>query len=170
VKALFAAVLLLQAPAADVLGPLRFFVGEWTGTSSGRPGNGSVRRTYELTLNDRVLQVENRVVYPPQEKNPKGEQHDDLGLITFDRGRGRFIYRQAHVEGFVNTYVAEPVTPGDKQVVFVTESIENIPAGWRARETYLVTGPDSFVERFELADPGKDFELYSEAVLTRVRR
>jgi hypothetical protein len=171
VAALFTALLLLfQTPAADAMAPLRFFVGTWTGTSSGRPGEGNVRRTYELTLNDRVLQVENRVVYPAQEKNPKGEQHDDLGLITYDRGRGRFIFRQAHSEGFVNTYVADPVTPGDKQVVFVTESIENIPPGWRARETYVITGADSFVERFELAEPGKDFALYSEAVLARVRR
>lgn len=68
-----AAFLLFQAPSTDPLGPLRFLIGEWSGTSSGQPGNGTVRRTYELTLNGRVIQVENRVVYPPQEKNTKGE-------------------------------------------------------------------------------------------------
>ena len=167
---LLAAFLLFQPPASDGLGRLRFFVGEWTGTSSGKPGQGTVRRTYELTLNGRVLQVENRVVYLPQEKNKNGETHDDLGLITFDRGRKRFIYRQAHSEGFVNTYVADPVESEAKTIVFITEAIENIPAGWRARETYLITGPDSFVERFELAEPGNDFTPYSEAVLTRVKR
>jgi hypothetical protein len=31
-------------------------------------------------------------------------------------------------------------------------------------------GPDEFVERFELAEPGKSFELYSEARLRRVAR
>jgi hypothetical protein len=135
VRAAILAVLLLAQPApADPLGPLRFFAGEWTGTSSGRSGNGTVRRTYELTLSGRVLQVENRVVYPPQEKNEKGETHDDLGLITFDRARQRFIYRQAHVEGFVNTYVADPVADGARTIVFTTESIENIPpAGAPAR-------------------------------------
>jgi THAP4-like, heme-binding beta-barrel domain len=167
---LLSAFLFLQAPTSDVLGPLNFFIGEWTGTSSGKPGQGTVRRTYELTLNSRVLQVENRVVYLPQEKNKSGETHDDLGLITFDRGRKRFVYRQAHSEGFVNTYVADPVESGAKTVVFTSESIENIPNGWRARETYLITGPDSFVERFELAEPGNDFTPYSEAVLTRVKR
>jgi len=39
--------------------------------------------------------------------------------------------------------------------VFTSEAIENIPAGWRARETYVVTGPDEFEEVFELAEPGK---------------
>jgi hypothetical protein len=91
-------------------------------------------------------------------------------LDTFDRARQRFVYRQAHVEGFVNTYVSDPVTPDPKTIVFTTESIENIPPGWRARETYVVTGPDMLLERFELAEPGKDFTLYSELVLTRVKR
>jgi hypothetical protein len=167
---LLAALFFFHAPASDALGPLRYFIGEWTGTSSGKPGQGTVRRTYELTLNGRVLQVENRVVYLPQEKNKNGETHDDLGLITFDRGRKRFVYRQAHSEGFVNTYVADPVDAEAKTIVFTSESIENIPPGWRARETYVITGPDSFVERFELAEPGNDFTPYSEAVLTRVKR
>jgi len=47
-------------------------------------------------------------------------------------------------------------------MVFTTESIENIPAGFRARETYRILGPDEFVEVFEIAEPGKDFETYSE--------
>jgi len=37
----------------------------------------------------------------------------------------------------------------------------------RARETYTGIGPDSFVERFELAEPGKEFELYSETSFHR---
>ena len=53
------------------------------------------------------------------------------------------------------------------EVVFITETIENVPDGWRARETYLIEGPDEFVERFELAAPGKDFDLYSENRLRR---
>jgi hypothetical protein len=54
-------------------------------------------------------------------------------------------------------------------VVFTSETIENIPSGWRARETYRVIGPDSFVEVFELAEPGKEFTVYAETRLSRVR-
>ena len=50
-----------------------------------------------------------------------------------------------------------------------TEAIENLPPGVRARETYAILGPDEFEESFELAEPGKDFELYSHARCTRVR-
>jgi hypothetical protein len=49
-----------------------------------------------------------------------------------------------------------------KALVFLTESIENIPAGWRGRESYRILNSDEFVEVFELAAPGKEFEVYSE--------
>jgi hypothetical protein len=89
-------------------------------------------------------------------------------MIGYDGIRKRFVFRQFHTEGFVNTYVQEP-TADAKTIVFVTEAIENIPAGWRARETYTIVSNDEFTERFELAEPGREFELYSEAHLKRVR-
>jgi hypothetical protein len=54
-------------------------------------------------------------------------------------------------------------------IVFTSEGIENIPAGWRARETYVVRGPDEFEEIFELAQGDKPFEVYSRARLKRVK-
>ena len=51
------------------------------------------------------------------------------------------MLRQFHTEGFVNQYVEDTTSPSTR-VVFNTEAIENIPAGWRARETYVLHGPD----------------------------
>ncbi len=48
-----------------------------------------------------------------------------------------------------------------------SESIENIPAGFRAREAYRILGPNEFIERFEMAEPNKAFEVYSEARFKR---
>ena len=67
---------------------------------------------------------------------------------------------QFHIEGFVNQYVMDYLAPDGKTIVFTSESIENIPSGWRARESYQVINPDEFIETFELAPLGKDFELY----------
>jgi hypothetical protein len=53
----------------------------------------------------------------------------------------------------------------DSKLESTTEAIENIPPGWRARETYLVHGPDEFEEIVELAEAGKPFEVYSRARL-----
>ena len=157
-----------SAPRPDRFGPLRFLAGTWRGEQSGQPGKGTVERTYQFVLDDRFLQEANTSTYAPQEKNKNGEVHHHMSMIGFDATRRLFVFRQFHTEGFVNTYVQEPVSD-PKRIVFVTEAIENIPAGWRARETYTILSNDEFTERFELAEPGRNFELYSEAHLKRVR-
>jgi hypothetical protein len=153
--------------ATDRLAPVAVFLGRWTGTTEGRPGKGTVEREYVHLLGGRFIQVRNRSSYPPQEKNPKGEVHEDMGMFSFDTGRKAIVFRQFHVEGFVSQYLLEPESTATR-LVLTTETIENIPAGWRARETYIVTGSNELEEVFELAEPGKTFELYSRSRLTRV--
>ena len=156
-----------QTALADPLQPLAFMIGRWEGTSNGQPGSAQVQREYSRILNSRFIRVQNRSVYQPQEKNPKGEVHEDLGMFSFDSARQRLVFRQFHEEGFVNQYVHDPGPTG--KVVFTTEAIENIPAGWRARETYVIHGTDEFEEIFELAEAGKTFEVYSHARFTRAQ-
>lgn len=138
-----------------------FLVGSWQGTGSGQPGSSKVERTYQFILNGKFIEAKNKSTYPPQDQNPQGEVHEDVGLISYDKGRKTFVLRQFHIEGFVNQYVCDTLAPDSRTIVFTTESIENIPPGWRARETYQVISPDEFTETFELAEPGKDFEVYT---------
>lgn len=88
-------------------------------------------------------------------------------MISFDRSRKQFVLRQYHVEGFVNQYLNTSTNADDKTIVFTSDSIENIPAGWRARETYKIVSADEFIDVFELAEPGKDVELYCEGHFRR---
>jgi hypothetical protein len=152
--------------SADPFAPLRILVGAWHGEQDGQPGHGTAERTYDFVLNNRFLQVKNKSAYPPQESNKTGEIHQDTGMIGYDKARKKLVFRQFHVEGFVNTYVQQEAS-NPQEIVFLSEAIENIPTGWRARETYSILNDDEFIERFELAEPGKDFALYSEAHLRR---
>ncbi len=154
------------ASKEDPLAAVRFFVGHWQGKGSGEPGSSTVEREYQFVLGGKFLQVKNLSRWDPREKTPNGEIHEDLGLIGYDKARKTIIYRQFHIEGFVNQYAMEPIqNPGT--LVFVSEAIENIAPGWRARETYHILGSDEFEEVFELAAPGKGFELYSRSNLRR---
>lgn len=155
-------------PQTDSFASVAFLIGRWEGTSEGQPGKGTIRREYERVLNGRFIRVRNRSDYPAQEKNPKGEVHEDEGYLSFDRGRKKLVLRQFHVEGFVNQYVEDEGTTASR-ISFTTDAIENIASGWRARETYVVSGPDAFEEIFELAEAGKPFEVYSRARLRRVK-
>ncbi len=148
---------------------LNFFVGHWQGTSRGEPEEGKGERDYAYVLGGKFLQVKNKLVYPPQEKNRKGEVYEDLGLYSYDNQRRKFVLRQFHVEGFVNEYVEQESAADSKTLVFVTDRIENIPVGWRARETYKIVNQDEYTEVFELAPPQKDFSVYSESRWKRVK-
>jgi hypothetical protein len=156
-----------RAEKPDPWQPVRALLGAWEGDARGESGSGRSERVYRLTLNDRFIQVEGKTTYPPQEKNARGEVHQEIGFLSFDKAAGKLVLRQFHVEGFVNHYVQERVSEDGRTLVFVTAAIENIPAGWRGRETYRVVSEDEFVETFALAPPGKDFATYSE---TRFRR
>ncbi|MCK4933143.1 hypothetical protein KAS06_00590 [Candidatus Bathyarchaeota archaeon] len=151
----------------DVWAPFRFFVGSWKGTSEGCSGTSITERNYEFVLDGKFLQARNRSIFKPQKKNLKGEIHEDIGFFSYDDNRKKFVLRQFHVEGFVNQYVLESIVDDGRIIVFVTESIENIPLGWRAKETYNVLNNDEFTEIFELAAPGKNFEVYTKNHLRR---
>jgi hypothetical protein len=175
--ACFFLIVLLAASAAaqaaqkpDIWEPLKFFLGAWEGTSKGQPGQGTCEREYQFALNGKFLQVKNKSIYSAQEKNPKGEVHEDLGFFSYDRSRKNFVLRQFHVESFVNQYLLESKSEDGKTLIFVTESIENIPAGFKAKETYRILNDNEFTETFEIAEPGKTFEVYSEAKFKRKGR
>ena len=157
-----------QTPAApaDKWAPVRFLLGSWEGTSTGHAGTGSVKREYRFVLRDQFIEERNTSTYLPQEKNPKGEVHEHISYISYDRARRLLTLRQFHVERFVIQYVQDST---DGKLAFVSESVENTPAGWRARETYIVHGPDEFEEVFELAQAGKPFDVYSRTRLKRMR-
>ncbi len=151
---------------ADPLAAVRFFAGRWQGTGVGEPGKSSVKRECQFVLGGKFLQVRNVSQWAATEKTPKGEIHEDLGYFSYDAARKTVVYRQFHIEGFVNQYAMQP-GKDPTTLVFVSEAIENIAPGWRARETYHIFGNDEFEEVFELAAPGKEFELYSKSRLRR---
>jgi hypothetical protein len=155
-----------QAPTSRLIA-VQPLVGKWQGTSEGQPGTGTLTREYRMVLGDRFVEETNRSVYPPQEKNPKGEIHEHRSFFSFDNARKTVVFRQFHGEGFVNQFVLEPTTkPG--VLVFVTEAIENIPKGYRARERYTFISDNEFEEVFEIAEPGRDFAPYSKSRLKRM--
>src|SRR5688572_13756191 len=141
------------APKPDPWQPLRGLVGSWEGDAQGEPGTGTTEREYRFVLNDRFIRVDNRSTYAPQPKNPKGEVHEDVGYLSADQAAGKLVLRQFHVEGFVSHYVLDSVSEDGRTIVFTSVAIENVPSGFRARETWRIVGADAFVETFALAEP-----------------
>ncbi|NIM94546.1 MAG: hypothetical protein GTO18_12670 [Anaerolineales bacterium] len=89
-------------------------------------------------------------------------------MISFDKGRSQYILREFHVEGFVNQYVLEQVSEEGRIFTFVTEAIENISPGWRARTTIEILSEDTFRETFDLTGPEKGWDCYITNEFRRV--
>ncbi|MEE9442589.1 MAG: hypothetical protein V3V99_07965 [candidate division Zixibacteria bacterium] len=138
--------------------PLRFFVGQWHGQVSGMPGNGTGEREYKFILGDNYLHCVNKAVFKPQDKNPKGEVHEDWMFFSFDAGRKKHVMRQFNIEGFTNQFVIDSVSFDGKTIVMTTEYVENGPPGTKARYILMITGDDEFTEIFELAFSGKELK------------
>lgn len=158
------------AADADPWAAVRRLVGRWQGTSTGQPGSGSVSREYAFVLGDRFIRETNVSRYLPQERNPKGEVHEHWGMLSYDRAAKTLVLRHFHTEGFVNTYRTNAASAESRTVVFVSESFENLSPSWKAKESYEFVGDDEFVETFELAPPGKPFEIYSTNHFKRVHQ
>src|SRR5687768_6496538 len=94
--------------------PFKDFIGEWKGTGEGVDGKATYERTYKPVLNKNYIEVRNRSNYEPNEKNPKGYLHEDVGFISYDKMRKLFVFRQFHIEGFVNEYKLESISPDNK--------------------------------------------------------
>lgn len=149
-----------EPPEQSVKKALGYFLGSWTGHETGRSGVGRGERTYEMILGDQYLFANNTSTFEPQPQNPQGEVHQDWALYSYDRGRRAFIAREFHVEGFVIRLALVEHETDQRTFVFLSEAIENAPDGMRARLTWKIEGPDRFVETFELAMPGEDFEVF----------
>lgn len=147
--------------------PLQPFVGNWAGEGDGEPGHGKYERSYQFILNKNFIEIKNKSTYPPTAQNPKGEVHEDIGYFSYDKSSKKFKLRQFHIEGFVNEFILESISIDKKTIVFITESIENIPKGWRGKETYRLINENEIEETFELAEPEKDFAVYSKVKLIR---
>ncbi|MEW5797818.1 MAG: hypothetical protein AB1728_02320 [Bacteroidota bacterium] len=75
----------------------------------------------------------------------KGTGGGESGQGTYERSY-RFIFNNNYIEA---------------------RNKSTYPAGWRAKETYHIADGNEFTGTFELAEPGKEFSIYTTETLQR---
>ena len=151
-----------QAVEQDKWKSFRFFIGNWEGAASGQSGYGKGKRTYKLILNEKYLYCQNSVVYRAEEGNPAGELHEDWTMFSWDMNRSEYVAHQFNSEGFINHFILDSVNTDSTSFMFVTEIMENIPEGFKARLSYIIQNENEFTEKFELAPPNQPFQPYQQ--------
>ncbi len=156
-----------ETPAAEAMdpwAPLELLIGTWEGAVDGRLGTGRGLRRYERIIGGKYVMMRHSSVRPPQEKSPKGDQHEELAVFSFDDERGKMMLREFMIEGVVTLCVCE-MEP--QRFVCTSESVESGP-GIRSRLTIDIADRYRFVETYQLAFPGKELAHYFTIEWTRV--
>ncbi len=164
----------LMAPGAQVRGQetprpeawssaLELLAGTWEGEIDGKLGVGKGMRRYEFVLGGRFLLSRHLSVRLPQAKSAKGDQHEEIGVFSYDTERKTIVYREFMVEGVV---VQSPCAVTGTKVVCTSESVESGP-GIRARLTLEIADRFRFTEKYELAFPGEELQPYVTVHWTR---
>jgi len=168
VMAVILPVLLLAQPEKkqDIWEPMNFLVGVWEGKGEGKSGISTVSHDFQFIMKAKYLHMKTKATFDPQEKNPKGEVHEDWGFFSYDLSRKKIVFRQFHIEGFMTQCVLEDIYEKGK-LVFVSEEIENAPPGLKARLTFRRLNADGLEVNFELLFPGRKFDCYSLNTLKR---
>lgn len=148
-------------PRTDPLAQVASLAGDWVGVGEGEPGISSATRHGERVHEGNYIRIEGRSVYPKQDANKKGEIHTQTDWWSYDRARKRLVLRQFDNLGFVSTYVEDPAASRPGHLVLLSENLENVPTGWRARYTYDFKSDGEYEERFELDPTGKGFQIYT---------
>jgi len=118
-------------------------------------------------MNDQYLRMTTRSVFAPQEKNPKGEIHEDVGFFSYDKFAQKFVLRSFYVEGFVNTYHLNYLSEVGDTLIFEAVDIENGPEGTRARLTFIKLDDGRLEQKFFVAFPGQDLSCFSTNILNK---
>jgi len=153
------------ANAADSpWGAWQFLIGEWQGSGTGNPGQGTGGFTLAHDLGGKVLVRHSHAEYPAANGRP-AVSHDDLMIVHTPAadGTARAIYFDN--EGHVITYDAKPAADG-KSIAFLSTE----PAQPRFRLTYIKRDDWEVGIKFEIAPSGKVEELktYLEGTVKRV--
>ena len=148
----------IQAEKAeeDTWKNFRYLEGIWEGTGDGMSGISKVTYSFEFLMNKKYLHMRTRSVFKPQEKNPKGEVHEDWGMFSYDTMRKKHVFRQFHVEGFITQYTLESISAQGNFLEFATETIENAPPGMKAKLTFEKRDDKTMELKFFLMMPGRD--------------
>ena len=149
--------------------PLNFLIGKWEGNGTGKFGDSKIEREYEYLMGGTYIIGKNTSTYEKQEKNPEGEIHDHWDIISYDKVRAKYVFRQFHAEDITNTFSLDSLNAANGNLEFESESIENFRKGWRAKEVYKIISKDEFIEIFYLASPGNDYTQFVKSSFKRIK-
>ena len=150
----------VPAQQAKPCGGLDALVGEWVGTGTGSPGQGSGGFTFQRELQGKVVVRRNFAEYPESKERP-AFRHDDLMVVYGDATARRADYWDN--EGHLIRYAVSTSADGCN----VTFESAGSATDAAFKLVYTFVSADEVSLDFLIAPPGKDFAKYITATAKR---
>jgi len=165
--ALLAAPAGAQAPAAAPWRPFAefaFLLGSWSGTASsgGRIGGRVVRFTMEM--NGTLLVERGSTLFPADDGKPE-EASEELGCISYDREKRRYVATYWFSTGVFGTYDVE--IPAEGVIRMTAPALGNFEPGARARLVFSRRADGGLDTALDIAAPGRDFQGFQTSSLKK---
>jgi hypothetical protein len=152
-----------QAQTHDLWAPFQFFLGDWSGVGSGKPGEAVGSTSFSFDLDKRVIVRKNRAELPPRAGEKSGLVHQDLMIIYQQPGdstyRAIYFDNEAHVISYTVSFPAK-----QPSVIFESEGSDKAP---RFRLIYEMASDSLLSIEFSIAPPGGEFQAYTKGRLKR---
>ncbi|HPF52366.1 MAG TPA: hypothetical protein PK335_12360 [Draconibacterium sp.] len=146
---------------------ISFIIGEWSGIGSAFGNDKSqINSSFGLALDNNYIEVKNESIFEPTKNKPEGEHHIDKGFISYDKSRGKIIYRQFNNEGYFNQYVLNDSISSENILVFETEFIENFVPNGKARWTVKKINENEIETVFDVSF-GNEYSCFGTNKLIR---
>lgn len=146
---------------------LAWLAGEWQGFGRFPERTTYVHKVYSFDLAGMFFVERTLDVFPPPEPSTDFEMHQDLTLFYRDAASGEIRARGFFVEGFVTASAVE-VRDGGAVLVIESREVDNAPPSLRSRITFTRQAPDRFSGLFELAFPGRDYQVMERLEMKRI--
>lgn len=143
-------------------------IGKWEGAGAGFSSSKStIKSEFNWMMNNTFIVVKNRSEFEPTPQQPKGEIHEDYGIISFDKARKLYVFRQFHIEGFVNQYVLNDSLSNESTLIFESEIIENFVPGGKAKFTVNIKNESEIETVFDVGFPGGEMSCFGQNQLKK---
>jgi hypothetical protein len=151
----------LAAEVPEVWKPFQFLIGDWVGSGSGKPGQGSGEFSLKFDLDNKILVRRNRNRLAPTAGQTSAAVHEDLMVIYPQPGNGSFRAVYFDNEGHVIHY---GISFANHTAVFESDEPGNAT---KFKLTYELK-PDGLLSiQFAIAAPGKPFQTYVSGTAKR---
>ena len=145
------------APSWKPFGEFAFLLGYWSGTaSSGNRFGGRIDR-FTLELNGNYLVHRGSTVFPAEEGRPE-ETVEEVGYVSYDRGRRRYVASYFFSTGIFGTFDVEILVEGS--IRLTAPALMNYESGARSRLVFVRRADGGLDASIDIAPPGKDFVAY----------